>query len=182
MSERFAAAATKAATIVGNYLTFLAALGLVVVWAVSGPFFGFSATWQLVINTGTTIVTFLMVFLIQNSQNRESIALHLKIDELIRSIESADDTLITAEEVSESELQTMKAEYHKLAKDAAEEVEHALDETEAVSSKDGGVSVDVVRARTRVVETPEKKHSSTSVAIAERRVGHANPPEENDSH
>lgn len=178
MSERFAAAATKAATIAGNYLTFLAALGLVVVWAVSGPFFGFSATWQLVINTGTTIVTFLMVFLIQNSQNRESIALHLKIDELIRSIESADDTLITAEEVSERDLQAMKAEYHKLAENAAEDVEHALDEAEAVSTKEGGVSVDVVRARTKIVETPEKKHSSTSVAVAERKVKSDNPPDD----
>lgn len=115
MSERFASLAGRAARVTGNYLTFVVALALVLIWAVSGPFFGFSETWQLVINTTTTIVTFLMVFLIQNTQNRDSVALHLKMDELIRAIERADDTLIEAEDESEHELQRRKAEYHRIA-------------------------------------------------------------------
>ena len=115
MSDRFAALAGRAAKLAGNYRTFIVALGLVVVWAVSGPFFGFSETWQLVINTTTTIITFLMVFLIQNTQNRDSIALHLKMDELIRAIARADDALIEAEDDTEQNLRRMKAEYFRIA-------------------------------------------------------------------
>lgn len=115
MSERFARAANRAATLAGNYLTFLAAVGLVVIWAVSGPFFGFTETWQLVINTGTTIVTFLMVFLIQNTQNRDSEALHLKLDEIIKAISQADDSLMAAEDATEQELQQLKEKYRQLA-------------------------------------------------------------------
>ena len=115
MSERFAALARKAASLAGNYLTFGVALGLIIVWAVSGPFFGFSTTWQLVLNTGTTIITFLMVFLIQNTQNRDSIALHLKLDELIRAVELADNALIEAEDETEQELRRLKAEYRSIA-------------------------------------------------------------------
>ncbi len=115
MSERFAAIAGKAASLAGSYLTFVVALGLVVIWAVSGPFFGFSEAWQLYINTTTTIVTFLMVFLIQNTQNRDSIALHIKLDELIRAMERADDALMEAEEKSEHELELLKANYRRIA-------------------------------------------------------------------
>lgn len=137
MSERFSALAGRAASIAGNYLTFLVALGLVLVWAVSGPFFGFSETWQLVINTSTTIVTFLMVFLIQNTQNRDSIALHLKIDELIRVIADADDALIEAEDDSERELQSLKAEYHQVAEEAATEIEQTLETVTKPSAANG---------------------------------------------
>ena len=115
MSERFAALANKAATLAGNYVTFLLALGIVLLWAISGPVFGFSETWQLVINTGTTIITFLMVFLIQNTQNRDSMALHLKIDELIRVLEKADNSLIEAEDDTDKQLQELKEKYRKLA-------------------------------------------------------------------
>jgi low affinity Fe/Cu permease len=118
MSERFAALANKAATLAGNYLTFLLALGIVLLWAIAGPIFGFSETWQLVINTGTTIVTFLMVFLIQNTQNRDSMAMHLKIDELIRALEKADNTLIEAEDDTDKELRELKEKYRKLAEKA----------------------------------------------------------------
>ena len=90
------------------------ALGLIIVWAASGPFFKFSETWQLVINTGTTIVTFLMVFLIQNTQNRDARAMHLKLDELIRAIENADEQLIRAEDETDEELATLKAQYQAL--------------------------------------------------------------------
>src|SRR5215217_591503 len=115
MAERFASLAGKAASLAGNYLTFIVALGLILAWAVSGPFFGFSETWQLVINTTTTVITFLMVFLIQNTQNRDSKALHLKIDELIRAIEEADNAMIEAEDDTEQRLHELKAEYHRIA-------------------------------------------------------------------
>jgi low affinity Fe/Cu permease len=85
-----------------------------VIWAVSGPFFGFSDTWQLVINTGTTIITFLMVFLIQNTQNRDAMAMHLKLDELIRAIANADNNLIRAEDETQDELRALKKEYEAL--------------------------------------------------------------------
>ncbi|HET9659058.1 MAG TPA: low affinity iron permease family protein [Thermomicrobiales bacterium] len=116
MSDRFAAMAKRASTLAGSYRTFIVAIGLVLVWAASGPFFGFSQTWQLVINTSTTIVTFLMVFLIQNTQNRDSEALHLKIDELINAISEADDSMMEAEDDTDRELKALKAKYQQLAK------------------------------------------------------------------
>lgn len=109
---RFARAASEAA---GSYVTFIAAVLLVVVWAASGPLFGFSQVWQLVINTGTTIITFLMVFLIQNTQNRDSKAIHLKLDELINALHSADDALIPAEDETDEELRKRKERYARLA-------------------------------------------------------------------
>jgi low affinity Fe/Cu permease len=101
----------------GNYITFLAALILIVVWAVSGPFFHFSETWQLVINTATTIITFLMVFLIQNTQNRDAMAMHLKLDELIRAIDKADNSIITAEDEADRTLAELKRGYEQLRQD-----------------------------------------------------------------
>jgi low affinity Fe/Cu permease len=114
MHRWFAHFAHRAATLAGSYVTFFAALAVLVVWAVSGPFFGFSDTWQLVINTGTTIVTFLMVFLIQNTQNRDALAMHLKLDELIRSIREADNEVIRAEDESDEELAVLKRKYDDL--------------------------------------------------------------------
>jgi low affinity Fe/Cu permease len=114
MGRWFANFANRASQLSGHYLTFILAGLVLVIWAVSGPFFGFSDTWQLVINTGTTIITFLMVFLIQNTQNRDAMAMHLKLDELIRAIESADNTLILAEDESQDELRTLKEEYEAL--------------------------------------------------------------------
>jgi low affinity Fe/Cu permease len=91
---------------------------IIVVWAVTGPFFGFSDTWQLVINTSTTIVTFLMVFLIQNTQNRDSTAVQLKLDELIRAIEGAHNSLLDLEELEEQDLERLRAVYEELARRA----------------------------------------------------------------
>ena len=99
---------------VGSPWAFIAALGIVVVWSVTGPLFKYSDTWQLVINTGTTIVTFLMVFLIQNTQNRDAKAVHLKLDELIRCIKGARNTLIDLEEMSEEELDNRQRQFVKL--------------------------------------------------------------------
>jgi low affinity Fe/Cu permease len=124
MAKIFARVAGRISAISGHYVTFLVALSLIIIWAVSGPFFGFSETWQLVINTGTTIITFLMVFLIQNTQNRDALAMHLKLDELIRAIESADNELIRAEDETQDELRTLKQKYESL-----------LDEHTALKSK-----------------------------------------------
>ncbi len=94
------------------------AVSVIVVWAVTGPIFGFSDTWQLVINTGTTIVTFLMVFLIQNTQNRDSEAVQVKLDELIRVMEGAHNALLNLEELDEKELDLIRVSYVKLAEEA----------------------------------------------------------------
>ena len=102
----------------GQPRTFAIATLTVVVWAAVGPIFHFSDTWQLVINTSTTIVTFLMVFLIQNTQNRDSEALQIKLDEIIRAIESADNLLLNLEELEEKELDKIRRRYLALARDA----------------------------------------------------------------
>lgn len=102
----------------GTSQAFLLALSCVIIWAVTGPVFDYSDTWQLVINTGTTIMTFLMVFLIQNSQNRDTAALHLKLNELIRSLEGPHAILLDLEELSEEEIAQIHARYQQLAKEA----------------------------------------------------------------
>lgn len=117
MADLFARWASRAAALTGHYLTFLVAVALILGWAISGPFFGFSETWQLVINTGTTIVTFLMVFLIQNTQNRDALAMHLKLDELIRAIEEADNALMHAEDETDHELAALKEKYLQLCEE-----------------------------------------------------------------
>ena len=110
--ERVARVASKA---MGSASAFVIAAGIVVLWAVSGPLFGFSQTWQLVINTGTTIVTFLMVFLIQNTQNRDAEAIQVKLDELIRAIDGAHNALLALEELEEQDLDRIRASYVRLA-------------------------------------------------------------------
>lgn len=118
--NHFAKFAARAA---GHPLAFLLALLTIVVWMVTGPVFGFSDTWQLVINTGTTIVTFLMVFLIQNTQNRDSAALQIKLDELIRATESAHNALLDLEELDAGQLERLRARYEELAADARRQIE-----------------------------------------------------------
>jgi low affinity Fe/Cu permease len=110
--------ATGAARAMGHPLAFLLAVLIIVGWAVTGPFFGLSDTWQLVINTSTTIVTFLMVFLIQNTQNRDSAAVQLKLDELIRAVEGVHNSLLDLEELEEGQLQRLRAVYEELAQRA----------------------------------------------------------------
>jgi low affinity Fe/Cu permease len=107
VTKKFTDFAAWVAEVTGKPITFALCLGLVVVWAVSGPLFGFSDTWQLVINTGTTIITFLMVFLIQNTQNRDSEAIQTKLDELIRSSE-AQNTYIGIEHLTKEELDDLR--------------------------------------------------------------------------
>ena len=119
MSISFGRIAHVTANAAGRPWAFVAAFVVVVVWAVTGPFFHFSDTWQLVINTGTTIVTFLMVFLIQNAQNRDTQALHLKLDELIRVTEGAKNTLIALESQGEEELALVRAEISEACEEPA---------------------------------------------------------------
>jgi low affinity Fe/Cu permease len=100
----------------GSYWAFVVALAVVIAWAVSGPVFGFSDTWQLAINTGTTIVTFLMVFLLQYDQNRNAKAIQVKLDELIRSGEGARNKLVDAEELSDDQLEDLHEEFQRIRK------------------------------------------------------------------
>jgi low affinity Fe/Cu permease len=114
VSHWFQHFATRAAELVGTRWAFLVALSGIVVWAVTGPVFRFSDTWQLVINTGTTIVTFLMVFLIQRSQNKDALAIHLKLNEIVAALEGASNRLIDVEDLTEDEIKTLHAHYQKL--------------------------------------------------------------------
>jgi low affinity Fe/Cu permease len=114
MKEGFRRFGNSASQAMGTPVAFALALLVIVVWAITGPLFDFSDSWQLVINTGTTVVTFLMVFLIQTTQNRDAKALHLKLDELIRSHREARNIFADLEEASEEELQAFQAEFQKL--------------------------------------------------------------------
>src|SRR5687768_5274778 len=118
----FSRFAKLTARITGKPLTFMIAVSIVAVWAVTGPLFGFSDTWQLVINTGTTIITFLMVFLIQSTQNRDSEAMQVKLDELIRATHCAHNALLDLEELEEEELDRIKASYEKIAEQSRGEL------------------------------------------------------------
>ncbi|WP_198246302.1 low affinity iron permease family protein [methane-oxidizing endosymbiont of Gigantopelta aegis] len=120
-NDRFDHFCRLASDMTGKPIAFNSALGVILLWMLSGPVFGFSDTWQLIINTATTIVTFLMVFLIQHTQNRDSKALHIKLDELIRAQEGAKNDLIDLEILEEKELKLLHDYYLKLAKDARKE-------------------------------------------------------------
>lgn len=109
--ERFSHQATKAT---GTSLAFILALATIVVWAITGPLFGFSDTWQLVINTGTTIVTFLMVFLIQRAQNKDAVAIHLKLNEIVAAMEGASNRLIDVEDLNEADIAALRNYYKEL--------------------------------------------------------------------
>jgi low affinity Fe/Cu permease len=123
---RFAKTTAKKA---GQPISFIIAVSIIMLWGISGPIFGFSDTWQLVINTGTTIITFLMVFLIQNTQNRDSEAIQVKLDELIRVMSGAHNALLDLEELEEKELDKIRADYENLAKQAREDLTHGQSDT-----------------------------------------------------
>jgi low affinity Fe/Cu permease len=114
MNDLFHRIAVKVSTAVGKPWVFFLAVTAIIVWGVSGPIFGFSDTWQLVINTTTTIITFLMVFLIQNTQNRDAKAMHLKLDELIKAIRGARNRLVDLEEMTDDQLDELHGEFRKL--------------------------------------------------------------------
>jgi low affinity Fe/Cu permease len=129
--ERFSLKATKGT---GTSMAFILALSVIIVWGLTGPFFHFSDTWQLVINTGTTIVTFLMVFLIQRTQNKDAQAIHLKLDEIVAALEGASNRLIDVEDLTEEEIETLHNHYQKLVQMAKKDIKltqsHSVEEAE----------------------------------------------------
>mgnify|MGYP001496590089 CR=1 FL=1 len=129
-------AVTKAA---GRPATSIIAMGIIITWALLGPVFDYSDTWQLFINTGTTIITFLMVFIIQQSQNKDTVAIHLKLNELISSQKNASNRLIDIEDLTEEELEVLKKFYVKLSRLALKQNDlhssHSIDEAEEISKK-----------------------------------------------
>ncbi len=114
MSQIFRQMASKTSRAVGSPASFVTAIGFILVWLISGPIFNYSNTWQLVINTATTIITFLMVFLIQNTQNRDSVAVHIKLDELLRGVKGARTGLVDVEEMTDDDLQVLQKEFQEL--------------------------------------------------------------------
>ncbi len=129
-SGLFARFANEASRAVGSGAAFGAAIAVVLIWSLSGPLFHYSDTWQLVINTGTTIVTFLMVFLIQNTQNRDSAATQLKLDELIRSTRGAHNALLDLEKLSSKDLEELRVLYQKLADQARRDKKGGWEDTD----------------------------------------------------
>ncbi|MGI8926694.1 MAG: low affinity iron permease family protein [Tepidiformaceae bacterium] len=115
MSERFRVFARGASEVLGSATAFIVAVALVVIWAASGPFLAFSTTWQLLINTTTTVATFLMIFLVQNTQNRDARAIHLKLDELLRSVTEARTAMVDIDDLSDGQLTELRDEFHELA-------------------------------------------------------------------
>jgi low affinity Fe/Cu permease len=140
MNELFRKFSGKASELVGSSWAFILAFLIIVVWAITGPMFNYSDTWQLVINTGTTIITFLMVFLIQNTQNRDAKAIHLKLDELIKATEGAKNDMIDLDKLSDEQLKELEAQYKRICEmeadgdgksPRAQAVEKALDKRQA---------------------------------------------------
>ncbi|HET7898323.1 MAG TPA: low affinity iron permease family protein [Flavisolibacter sp.] len=153
---RFENMATKITKLAGSSVAFLVALMLIVVWAVTGPVFHYSNTWQLVINTGTTIVTFLMVFIIQQSQNKDSLAIQLKLNELIAAEERASNRLIVVEDLSQDELEILKKFYVRLSELARQQNDlhssHSVDEANDIHAYKQHF-----REKTEAQEVKEKK-------------------------
>jgi low affinity Fe/Cu permease len=119
MRKFFNLCATKISTAAGQPMTFITAVAVILVWAVTGPLFHYSDTWQLIINTGTTIVTFLMVFLIQNSQNRDAAAMQAKLDELLRAVDKAREKFIGIEHLTDQQIELVRSALERYAKDAS---------------------------------------------------------------
>jgi low affinity Fe/Cu permease len=125
VSDAFRLFARRSAVMLGSAWAFAAAAFVILVWLVTGPTFHFSDTWQLIINTATTIITFLMVFLIQNTQNRDAKAMHLKLDELIRALKGARDQLVDLEDLSDEELKKLEEQFQRMRKRAEHNGKHA---------------------------------------------------------
>ena len=132
MQDAFRVFARRASEFLGSAWIFVLAITVIAMWAMTGPFFDYSDTWQLLINTSTTIVTFLMVFIIQNTQNRDSKAVHLKLDELIRAIGSARNHLVNLDRLSDDELKKLEVEFKRISKKADEAVERVEEAAEEV--------------------------------------------------
>lgn len=155
MEEKFRLLSERIAHWAGTSWVFVIAIGLVLTWAVSGPVFGFSDTWQLVINTGTTIITFLMVFLIQNTQNRDAIAVHLKLDELLRVVKGARTGMINLEQMSNAEIEELRRDLERIGR------EEGCD----LASIEAQISTHTKRSRRRTGESSEETHSQGSIEV-----------------
>ena len=125
MRELFRKFAQITSAVVGSSWSFIFAVLIIVVWGITGPMFHYSDTWQLVINTGTTIITFLMVFLIQNTQNRDAKAIHLKLDELIKGVKGARTSMVNLEQLSDKELEQLQKEFERIHHEEKREIEEA---------------------------------------------------------
>jgi low affinity Fe/Cu permease len=130
MRDFFHKFAKRTSAVFGSPVAFIIAMLVIIIWGVTGPLFGFSDTWQLIINTGTTIVTFLVVFLIQNTQNRDAQAIHLKLDELIKGVEGARTSMVDLEDLSDAELERLQKEFQNLreAGDNKPAIAHAVEQ------------------------------------------------------
>ena len=174
MRKFFTSFSTKTAQMVGSYWAFLLATLVVVVWATTGPMFRYSDTWQLVINTGTTIVTFLMVFLIQNTQNRDAKAMHLKIDELLFAVKQAHNELVDIESLDDEQLEKIAAIYRKkkeecLTEDSSASFKDEIQEVAAVAAEKVAASTakgtaEKVAKDTAKKESAKKEESAKKVA------------------
>jgi low affinity Fe/Cu permease len=162
LNKFFDSFSTKATKLTGSPWAFMIALGAIIIWAATGPLFGFSDTWQLIINTSTTIITFLMVFIIQQTQNKDTTAIHLKLNELIASNKFASNRLVDAEDLTEEELQVLKKFYIRLSSLAEKE-----DDIKASHSIDDAEGLQQEKSRSRGAdrkkpEPPAKKSTSSA--------------------
>lgn len=137
MQEVFRKFAVNTAKVMGSPIAFITGLALIFVWAAFGPFCHYSDTWQLIINTSTTVVTFLMVFVIQNAQNRDSATVQLKLDELLRAVKEARNSMVSIEDLSEKDLEELKEQYRRL-REAKPGVAAAVQEVECEESQAAG--------------------------------------------
>jgi len=166
LSPRLEALARTITRFAGSTMGFALALGTIIVWGVTGPLFHFSDTWQLAINTGTTIVTFLMVFLIQRSQNKDSLALQLKLNEIVAALDGASNRLVNIEDLTEAELDSLHRHYARLATMAKRDVDlmqsHSLDEATARHEMKHGGNNSRDSRRTRNERRIESRRSPVS--------------------
>lgn len=150
--------AKRVSSITGKPATFLTMLSLVIVWAVSGPLFGFSETWQLVINTGTTIITFLMVFIIQHTQNKDTAAMQIKLDELIRVNSKAHNVTMALEDIREDEIEAIQSRYQQLGNDAVEHLRSGTkDDAKPEADETFGIGDLGRKAKDKPKKTTKKK-------------------------
>ena len=161
MREAFRKFAQKASEALGSPWAFLIAVATMVAWAISGPFFGFSDSWQLYANTGTTIVTFLMVFLIQNTQNRDAKAIHLKLDELLKGVEGARTGMVDLEDMTDEELKELQEEFKRIHERRKDEVRQAAEKADLVGDEVAHVGGRMEQVEREVRQVDDKVEART---------------------